>query len=224
MQRSLSKDLSRIQIHNEVTPDIEILADPSQLREVFINLIFNAADAMPEGGEVRIRARRLPEAVEIEVADTGVGMTEEVRAKMFDLFFTTKDKKGMGVGMSLPIWGRSLGSGYRQAKSNESAADLSLRDLGNHTLFEVEDLFVRADAALRQAKEDEESILPQIRSALKATLSGYESDAVGFLELLDVERTLLGLELAHVRHLVMFQNQKVLYKLLLKYKILEAKP
>ncbi len=100
-EKSEDRRDTRIQIHNEVTPDIEILADPSQLREVFINLIFNAADAMPQGGEVRIRARCLSEVTEIEVADTGVGMTEDVRAKMFDLFFTTKDKRGMGVGMSV---------------------------------------------------------------------------------------------------------------------------
>ena len=100
-EKSKDRRDTRIQIHNEIAQDIEILGDPSQLREVFINLIFNAADAMPQGGEVRIRARRLPKGMEIEVADTGIGMTEDVRAKMFDLFFTTKDKRGMGVGMSV---------------------------------------------------------------------------------------------------------------------------
>ena len=56
---------------------------------------------MPDGGEVRMHARPAGDTVCITVADTGAGMTEDVRRKMFEPFFTTKKHKGMGVGMSV---------------------------------------------------------------------------------------------------------------------------
>lgn len=120
--------------------------------------------------------------------------------------FDGKDAHGLMLGLSIPLWGRSLKAGYREAKAKERAAGLSTGDVVNRTLYELEDLHVRADTAMRLAKVDEDTILPQIRSALKATLSGYESDAVGFLDLLDVERTLLRLELGHIKHKVMFRR------------------
>ncbi len=120
--------------------------------------------------------------------------------------FDGKDAHGVMLGLNLPIWGRSNKARYKEAEAKERAATLSRRDLVNRTLFEIEDLHVRADTAMRLAQVDENTILPQIRAALKATLSGYEADAVGFLDLLDVERTLLKLELGHVRHKVMFRQ------------------
>lgn len=120
--------------------------------------------------------------------------------------FDGKDAHGVMLGLNIPLWGRSLRAGYREAKAKERAAGLNRRDLENRTLYQVEDLHVRADTAMRLAKVDQNTILPQIRSALKATLSGYESDTADFLDLLDVERTLLRLELGHVRHQVMFHQ------------------
>ncbi|MFC1678757.1 TolC family protein [Elusimicrobiota bacterium] len=120
--------------------------------------------------------------------------------------FDGKDAHGVTVGISLPIWGRSLGAGHRGAKYGQRAATLKREDMVNGTLAELEDLSVRVETAVRLVKVDEESILPQIRAALKSTLSGYESDSVGFLDLLDAERVLLRQELGHVRHKVMFHQ------------------
>jgi len=73
----------------------------SELREVITNMIFNAIEAMPEGGKIEIRTYRRKEDVCIRIADTGVGMTEEVRKKAFEPFFTTKPFTNTGLGLSM---------------------------------------------------------------------------------------------------------------------------
>jgi signal transduction histidine kinase len=89
-----------------------IEADESQLHQVIMNLVVNARDAMPEGGEIRIRMSRIDSwdsagpgsigRILIEVADTGGGMTEEVRRRAFEPFFTTKHRdRGTGLGLSI---------------------------------------------------------------------------------------------------------------------------
>src|SRR5438105_45619 len=78
-----------------------IMGDESELREVFVNLVFNAVDAMPRGGVLTLAAKEIAGIVEISVRDTGTGMTEETRLRIFDPFFTTKDKLGMGLGLAV---------------------------------------------------------------------------------------------------------------------------
>ena len=87
--------------------------------------------------------------------------------------FDGKDAHGITIGFNLPIWGRSNRAAYREAQAGERAAALSSREIENRTLFEIEDLSVRAETSVRLAKLDENTILPQIRSALKATQSGF---------------------------------------------------
>ena len=77
-----------------------ILAVSSQLEQVFINLILNAYDAMPEGGKLRISVRTVGDMVEIFVQDTGRGVTEEDRNRIFEPFVSTK-KGGTGLGLSV---------------------------------------------------------------------------------------------------------------------------
>ena len=79
----------------------EILANPAELREVMMNLIINAVDALPQGGEIVVRTGEREETVWIEVSDNGIGMSPELKDKIFQPFFTTKGKKGTGLG--LPI-------------------------------------------------------------------------------------------------------------------------
>lgn len=79
-----------------------ILGNPSELREVLTNIIFNAVDAMPEGGRLTLSTLHQGEGwVEMRIADTGIGMTEETRKRIFDPFFTTKGVTNSGLGMSV---------------------------------------------------------------------------------------------------------------------------
>ncbi|RPI05175.1 MAG: GAF domain-containing protein, partial [Zetaproteobacteria bacterium] len=87
-----------------------VLGDDAEIREVLMNLILNAVDTMPAGGSLEITGRTIepgadvedgPRWVELYVADTGAGMTEEVRRRAFDPFFTTKGVHGSGLGLSV---------------------------------------------------------------------------------------------------------------------------
>ena len=80
-----------------------IIVDPNEFETALVNLVVNARDAMPEGGSLTISARNIPEKaqVAISVQDTGVGIPDDVAAKVFDPFFTTKAVgKGTGLGLS----------------------------------------------------------------------------------------------------------------------------
>jgi CheY-like chemotaxis protein len=71
------------------------------LREVVMNLVINAVDAMPEGGRISVRTWADDEWVHCAVADTGIGMSPEVRRRALEPFFTTKGLKSTGLGLSL---------------------------------------------------------------------------------------------------------------------------
>jgi signal transduction histidine kinase/CheY-like chemotaxis protein len=75
--------------------------DAVELREVLVNMIYNAIDAMPYGGEIRLTTQESHERVVICVTDTGSGMTSEVKQRLFDPFFTTKGKAGTGMGLAV---------------------------------------------------------------------------------------------------------------------------
>jgi signal transduction histidine kinase len=78
-----------------------IAGEEPALRELLTNLIFNAVDAMPDGGTITIRTRRDGGRVVLEVADTGTGMSEEVRRRCLEPFFSTKGERGTGLGLSM---------------------------------------------------------------------------------------------------------------------------
>jgi PAS domain S-box-containing protein len=78
-----------------------IRGSDSDLREVFINLLFNSVDAMPQGGTITVASRAEADSIAIEVRDTGHGMTEEVRQRCFEPFFTTRGEHGTGLGLAI---------------------------------------------------------------------------------------------------------------------------
>ena len=90
-----------ISLHVEASGDTTIQGWPSGLREAMTNLVFNAVDALPEGGTIRLSARREGDEVVVECADSGIGMTPEVQARVFEPFFTTKGEKGTGLGLAM---------------------------------------------------------------------------------------------------------------------------
>ena len=92
-----------IEITTEFQDMPAVCCNRTQIREAFLNLVLNAIDAMPGGGAITIRGRALrPEkAVEIEVSDTGAGMSPETRQRLFEPFFTTRGEERSGLG--LPI-------------------------------------------------------------------------------------------------------------------------
>ena len=103
-----------ILVEADLRPVPRILGSESEMRELLTNLIFNAVDAMPEGGMIRIRtgireasvseetpmAPRAPQ-VFLEVSDTGTGMTEDVRRRCLEPFFSTKGERGTGLGLPM---------------------------------------------------------------------------------------------------------------------------
>jgi signal transduction histidine kinase len=97
-------DLASIQIATAVEPNIpKIRGDFNQIQQCIINLVFNAIDAMPEGGTLTLSSsfNRDKNLVEIEVRDTGYGIRQADLAHIFEPFFTTKTEgKGLGLGLS----------------------------------------------------------------------------------------------------------------------------
>lgn len=94
---------SRVVIAKDVPNEpVTVMYDATQIEQVLINLIQNAIQAMPKGGQLRINLSRAPEAVAIGVQDTGVGIPAKNLLKIFDPFFTTKPPgEGTGLGLSV---------------------------------------------------------------------------------------------------------------------------
>jgi signal transduction histidine kinase/CheY-like chemotaxis protein len=76
-------------------------ADEVSLREVLVNLLFNAIDALPEGGHIRVRTWSTEDVAQCEISDDGIGMSPEVRQRAPEPFFTTKGLRRRGLGLSL---------------------------------------------------------------------------------------------------------------------------
>jgi signal transduction histidine kinase/ActR/RegA family two-component response regulator/predicted negative regulator of RcsB-dependent stress response len=89
----------RFALHADCTAHVK--GDPVELREVLVNMIYNALDAMPSGGEVRVSTQETRERVVLHITDTGTGMGPEVKQRLFDPFFTTKGKAGTGMGLAV---------------------------------------------------------------------------------------------------------------------------
>jgi PAS domain S-box-containing protein len=111
-----------IEKHFELDPHlIPVMADPTQLEVAVLNLAINARDAMPDGGTLTFRSKRMRmlddselepgEYVELSICDTGEGMAPEVATRAFEPFYTTKDVgKGTGLGLSM-VYGMARQSG-----------------------------------------------------------------------------------------------------------------
>ena len=113
-----------INLSLQINSHASVMGDASELREVLVNMVFNAVEAMPEGGSLTLSAEEVEGSIEIAVSDTGIGMTAEVRSRVFDPFFTTKGKAGMGLGLAVcyGIIQRHQGSVEIKSKVGEGTA------------------------------------------------------------------------------------------------------
>jgi two-component system cell cycle sensor histidine kinase/response regulator CckA len=190
MERVMGKKGIRLKIETDSTiPPFD--GDPNQIEQVIMNLLVNAGDAMPDGGDLSITTseRELGTGaflvhpllspgryVVLRISDTGTGIAKQVRDKIFDPFFTTKETgKGTGLG---------LATVYGIVKDHKGVINL-LTEEGKGTTFEIffpaskERLPVRSEVPVYAGKErekifvvdDEESILSFIREALES--KGY---------------------------------------------------
>jgi signal transduction histidine kinase/ActR/RegA family two-component response regulator len=96
-----------IQLNSELPDGLSPVAGvESEIREALTNLVFNAVDAMPEGGLLTLRTRTVSspskgKCVAVEVTDSGIGMSEETRRRCLEPFFTTKGERGTGLGLAM---------------------------------------------------------------------------------------------------------------------------
>ncbi len=93
---------NQIRVVRDLPADLpQVMASPDQMTEVFLNLILNARDAMPDGGVLTLRGRVEGDEVVVEVEDTGIGIPEEIQGRIFEPFFTTKGEGGTGLGLAI---------------------------------------------------------------------------------------------------------------------------
>jgi signal transduction histidine kinase/ActR/RegA family two-component response regulator len=143
----------------------------SELRGVFTNMIFNAIEAMPEGGKIEIHTFKKRRNVFIQISDTGIGIAEEAKKKIFEPFFTTKPftNTGLGLSMSYGIIKRFGGEIDVESKVGQGTAFTIILPIGEEEKEEAVSLQTIKQG--RQARilviDDEEFV----RSVLSRTLA-----------------------------------------------------
>ena len=143
-----------LQLHIE--SNAMVMGDDSELREVLVNMVFNAIDAMPEGGRLSLTTRVAGDSVIIKVVDTGVGMYPEVRSKIFDPFFTTKGKAGLGLGLAVSFGiirrhGGNIEVESQYGKGTEFCITLPVARMGEKSVRQVEPVETVAPAVAHTA-------------------------------------------------------------------------
>ena len=150
----------------QVTLDAEsnhhTLGSASELREVFVNLIVNAVDAMPKGGRLSISCVGDGARLRLRFADTGTGMPEDVRQRIFDPFFTTKGVQGTGLGLSVS---------YSIIERHEGSINVT-SELGSGTVFAID-----LPAAVAKS-ETAEAVVPETEGPSLSILVVDDESAV----------------------------------------------
>ncbi len=119
---AMNRELSRVPF---------VAGNASELKDVFINIIFNAVEAMPRGGAITIRTYHENEGkdqwVVAEIADTGYGIRPDIQDRIFEPFFTTKNDQGSGLGMSVAFGIVQRHRGHIHFKSGETGTTFYVR-------------------------------------------------------------------------------------------------
>jgi len=149
-----------------------VLGDGSELREVLVNMVFNAVDAMPDGGRLTLTSEEEDGRVVLSVCDTGMGMAPEVCARVFDPFFTTKGKAGMGLGLSVS---------YGIVRRHEGSVEVE-SEVGAGTTFRIrlpaaaDSACTRTAAAAAAPPEPESSTPAPAAGAIRILVAEDEPD------------------------------------------------
>jgi signal transduction histidine kinase/FixJ family two-component response regulator/predicted negative regulator of RcsB-dependent stress response len=153
-----------------------VLGDPVELREVLVNMIYNAIDAMPSGGEIRMSSHEANGRVILSITDNGIGMSPEVKSRLFDPFFTTKGKSGTGMGMavSFGIIRRHNGSIEVESEPGRGASFRICLPMASEAEAVIDSSASKLKVGIRQAKirvlvvDDETAVREVLREALEA--------------------------------------------------------
>jgi signal transduction histidine kinase/ActR/RegA family two-component response regulator len=137
-----------------------VMGEGSELREVLVNMVFNAVDAMPDGGRLTLDADEADGFVRISVRDTGVGMSPEVRSRIFDPFFTTKGEGGLGLGLAVS---------YGIVRRHEGTIEVE-SEVGRGTTFSIKLPAAKHGARPAPAPQEEQADAPRPRPSRKLRL------------------------------------------------------
>ena len=159
--------------------DLLVDGESSELREVFVNIIFNALDAMPAGGSLSINGKIEKKSLIISFTDTGEGMTEETTRRIFEPFFSTKGAKGMGMG---------LAESYRIIERHGGRIDVESR-LGMGTTIRIQLPMAQGFEIVEELKGEDDPVRPArmmviddeefVRNVLSTLLETWGHDVVG---------------------------------------------
>lgn len=180
-----------INVTYDVPEELRVLGSSPELRDVLVNLLLNAVQAMPEGGQISISARSSEGFASISVRDTGMGMMEEIRSRIFEPLFTTKTGSGSGMGLSV-----ALGIIQEHEGTISVSSEWRKGTRFDITLPLFHEACLREDAKVTRTEQksvsilvvdDEEMVLKVITTLLN--LRGHQvsavSSAIEALELLD---------------------------------------
>ena len=152
----------------DVTRDLGVIppisGDAAELREVLTNLIFNAVDALPEGGTISVATWHEAGTVILKVSDSGMGMTEDVRQHCLEPFFSTKGKRGTGLGLSM-VFGiiqRHGGAIDIESEPGKGAAFVLRLPACNMEAETAPDVLAGSNGPLRVLVVDDQPILCQL--------------------------------------------------------------
>jgi CheY-like chemotaxis protein len=167
-----------INLNLQINSHALVLGDPSELREVLVNMVFNAVDAMPEGGKLMLSADEVEGQIQISVSDTGTGMTQETRSRVFDPFFTTKGEAGMGLGLAVC---------YGIIQRHSGSVDID-SEPGRGTTFRI--TLPKAEAPVAAKPVDEENVrLRLVRKSTKPSILVVDDEAAVRELLVDILET-----------------------------------